>query len=62
MENGDKVKHKLSGWTGIILSSFDNAYGRSYNVRVYHKANDTFTVNDFMEPELDVVEKYTAKE
>jgi hypothetical protein len=53
---GDKVKHKLSGWVGIILSSYNNQNGDGYTIRVYHKSNDTFTVNDFAGVELDVVE------
>ena len=62
MGTGDKVKHKLSGWVGIILSSFHNQNGDGHTIRVYHRTSDTFTVNDFMEAELDVTEKYTAKE
>lgn len=53
---GDKVKHKLSGWVGIILSSYNNQNGNGHTLRVYHKSNDTFTVNDFSEVELEVIE------
>lgn len=56
MGTGDKVKHKLSGWVGIILSSYNNQSGAGHTIRVYHKSNDTFTVNDFLEAELDVIE------
>ena len=56
MEQGNRVKHKLSGQVGIILLTNTNKNGVWHNVRTYDKQTGVFATTEFNEKELEAVD------
>ena len=54
MKQGQMVRHKLSGWLGIIIHTNTNNNGTWHNVRTYNKQTGAFALTEFNETELEV--------